>query len=153
MDESRNGRITRNLILRVFLVYFLVPHFMLGWLLWPFLSTIVIAATVTGVFNPRYQILNRKLPSVLASLVTCGIIFLLLFIPIVSLVGILGIIFGPLVVTGFLTLMDIYHASYQNLVEPSKTWYKGQLSRFSPLGRLSGYKTLNRSTKPIGSTD
>jgi xanthosine utilization system XapX-like protein len=56
-----------------------------------------------------------------ASLVTCGIIFLLPFLPIVSLVGILGIIFGPLVVTGFLTLTDIYHASYQNLVEPSKT--------------------------------
>ena len=121
MDESRNGRITRNFILRVFLVYFLVSLFMLGWLLWPFLSTIVMAATVTGVFNPLYQILNRKRPSMLASLVTCGIIFLLLFIPIVSLVDILGIVFGPLVVTGFLTLTDIYHASYQNLVEPSKT--------------------------------
>ena len=59
--------------------------------------------------------------SVGASLVTCGIIFFLLFLPIVSLVGILGIIFGPLAVTGFLTLTDIYHASYQNLVEPSKT--------------------------------
>jgi Cu/Ag efflux pump CusA len=68
-----------------------------------------------------YQILIRKLFSMGASLVTCGIIFLLPFLPIVSLVGILGIIFGPLVVTGFLTLMDIYHASYQNLVEPSKT--------------------------------
>lgn len=65
--------------------------------------------------------LNRKLPSVLASLVTCGTIFLLLFILIVSLVGILGIIFGPLVITGFLALTDIYHVSYQNLVEPSKT--------------------------------
>ncbi len=52
MDKSRNGRITRNLILRVFLVYFLVPLFMLGWLLWPFLSTIVMAATVTGVLTP-----------------------------------------------------------------------------------------------------
>ena len=121
MDESRNGRITRNLILRVFLVYFLVSLFMLGWLLWPFLSTIVMAATVTGVFNPFYRKLNRKLPSVAASLVTCGVVFLLLFIPIVSLVGIPGIIFGPLVITGFLTMPDIYHASYQNLVEPLKT--------------------------------
>jgi predicted PurR-regulated permease PerM len=121
MNESRNGRYTRNLILWVFLAYFLVSLFMLGWLLWPFLSTIVVAAKVTGTFNPLYQILNRKLPSVGASLVTCGIIFFLLFLPIVSLVGILGIIFGPLAVTGFLTLTDIYHASYQNLVEPSKT--------------------------------
>ncbi len=35
--------------------------------------------------------------------------------------GILEISFGPLVVTGFLTLTDIYHASCQNMVEPSKT--------------------------------
>ncbi|MGA9536660.1 MAG: AI-2E family transporter [Desulfobacterales bacterium] len=49
---------------------------------------------------------------------------LLVFLSIIGglkLFGILGIIFGPLVVTGFLTLTDIYHASYQNLVEPSKT--------------------------------
>jgi predicted PurR-regulated permease PerM len=49
---------------------------------------------------------------------------LLVFLSIIGgllLFGILGVIFGPLVVTGFLTLTDIYHASYQNLVEPSKT--------------------------------
>ncbi len=121
MDESRHGLHTGKLILRVFLVYFLMSLFMLGWLLWPFLSTIVVAATVTGAFNPLYRMLNRKLPSVAAALVTWGVVFLLLFIPIISLVGIPGIIFGPLVVTGFLTLTDIYLASYQNLVEPSKT--------------------------------
>ncbi|MFZ0243174.1 MAG: AI-2E family transporter, partial [Desulfobacterales bacterium] len=77
-------------ILWVFLVYFLVSLFMLGWLLWPFISTIVMAATVTGAFNPLYQLLNRRLPAMAASLITCAIIFLLLFIPIVSLVGILS---------------------------------------------------------------
>jgi predicted PurR-regulated permease PerM len=35
-----------------------------------------------------------------------------------KLFGILGIIYGPLVVTAFLTLTDIYHASYQRLVDP-----------------------------------
>ena len=35
--------------------------------------------------------------------------------------GILGIIYGPLVVTAFLTLTDIYRSSYQNMVEPVKT--------------------------------
>ncbi len=73
MDESRNGRHTRNLIRWVFLVYFPVSLFMLGWLLWPFLSTIVVA-----------EIVNMTL-------------------------------------TGFPTLTDIYHASYQNLVEPFRT--------------------------------
>lgn len=49
---------------------------------------------------------------------------LLVFLSIIGglqLFGILGVIFGPLVVTGFLTLADIYHTSYRNLVEPSKT--------------------------------
>lgn len=32
--------------------------------------------------------------------------------------GILGIIYGPLIVTAFLTLVDIYHANYQRIVEP-----------------------------------
>lgn len=81
MDESRHGLHTGKLILRVFLVYFLVSLFILGWLLWPFLSTIVVAATVTGAFNPLYRMLNRKLPSVVAaSLATWGVVFLLLFI-------------------------------------------------------------------------
>ena len=35
-----------------------------------------------------------------------------------KLFGILGIIYGPLVVTAFLTLTDIYHVSYQKLVDP-----------------------------------
>ena len=85
-----SDRHSRNLILWVFLVYFLASFFMLGWLLWPFLSTIVLAATITGVFNPLYQVFSRKLPSVLASLSICAIIFLFLFIPIVFLVGVLS---------------------------------------------------------------
>ena len=85
-----SDRHSRNLILWVFLVYFLASFFMLGWLLWPFLSTIVLAATITGVFNPLYQVFSRKLPPVLASLSICAIIFLFLFIPIVFLVGVLS---------------------------------------------------------------
>lgn len=37
-----------------------------------------------------------------------------------SVFGILGIIYGPLIVTAFLTLTDIYRSSYQKLVESSK---------------------------------
>jgi len=48
---------------------------------------------------------------------------LLVFISIIGglkLFGILGIIYGPLVVTAFLTLTDIYHTSYQKLITPKK---------------------------------
>jgi len=47
---------------------------------------------------------------------------LLVFLSIIGglkLFGILGIIYGPLIVTGFLTLTDIYYASYQELVDPN----------------------------------
>ena len=63
---------------------------MLGWLLWPFLSIIIIAAVVTGIFHPVYDIVCRKLKPFLASLITCILIFWVLFVPIVSFVGILS---------------------------------------------------------------
>jgi predicted PurR-regulated permease PerM len=34
--------------------------------------------------------------------------------------GILGIIYGPLIATAFLTLTNIYHASYQKMIEHSQ---------------------------------
>jgi predicted PurR-regulated permease PerM len=46
---------------------------------------------------------------------------LLVFLAIIGgmkLFGILGIIYGPLIVTCFLTLVDIYHENYQKMVEP-----------------------------------
>ena len=46
---------------------------------------------------------------------------LLVFFSIIGglkLFGILGIIYGPLVATAFLTLTDIYYASYRQLVDP-----------------------------------
>jgi len=48
---------------------------------------------------------------------------LLVFLSIIGglkLFGILGIIYGPLVVTAFLTLTDIYESSYQRIVEPTR---------------------------------
>jgi len=46
---------------------------------------------------------------------------LLVFLSIIGglkLFGILGIIYGPLVATAFLTLTDIYYTSYQSIIEP-----------------------------------
>jgi predicted PurR-regulated permease PerM len=68
---------SRNLILWVFLIYFFISIFMLGWLLWPFVSTV-------------YRYFELKLKPVIASLITCVVVFVVLFIPIVSFVGILS---------------------------------------------------------------
>ncbi|MBW1899397.1 MAG: AI-2E family transporter, partial [Deltaproteobacteria bacterium] len=86
------GRTTNDLILWFFLGLFLISIFLIGWLLLPFLSTIVLAAVVTGVFNPVYQYVVNKFgitPS-LAALFTCSLIFFILFIPILFFTGILS---------------------------------------------------------------
>jgi predicted PurR-regulated permease PerM len=62
---------------------------MMGWLLWPFISVIILAIVVTGVFIPVYKLLNRKFNSTIASLLTCILIFFVLFLPLSFFVGIL----------------------------------------------------------------
>ena len=78
-----------NLILWFFLAVFTLSCFMMGWLLWPFISVIILAIVVTGVFVPVYKLLNRKFNSTIASLLTCILIFFVLFLPLSFFVGIL----------------------------------------------------------------
>ena len=85
-------RTTSDLILWFFLGCLLASTIMLGWLIWPFISIIVLGAVITGIFSPFYAFLQasgRIRPS-LASLVVCGLIIFILFVPIVFLVGILS---------------------------------------------------------------
>ncbi len=81
--------ISQNPILRFFLACFLVSIFMLGWLLLPFMAILILGAVVTGIFYPLYRFINRhpKIRSSFASLLTCILIFFLLFVPIVFFVG------------------------------------------------------------------
>ena len=81
--------ISRNPILWFFLACFLVSIILLGWLLLPFLSILIIGAVVSGIFYPLYRVINNhpKIRSSLASLVTCIFIFFILFVPIVFFVG------------------------------------------------------------------
>ncbi len=80
----------RDLILWFFLALFIVSCILLGWLLWPFLSVIVLAIVITGVFTPVYRLLHRRLNATLSSLTTCIIIFFVLFVPVSAFVGILA---------------------------------------------------------------
>ncbi|MBA3028457.1 MAG: AI-2E family transporter [Desulfobacteraceae bacterium] len=83
---------SKNLILWFFICLFLVSVFLLGWLLKPFFSIIVLAGVVTGVFSPLYNKLNRQgvINAPMASLLTCMVIFLVLFVPIALFIGILS---------------------------------------------------------------
>ncbi|MFC1815579.1 AI-2E family transporter [Thermodesulfobacteriota bacterium] len=81
---------SRDMILWFFLGLFLVSIFMLGWLLRPFISLIIIAFVVTGIFNPIFSSIKGKVSPPQASLITCMLIFLILFVPILLFVGILS---------------------------------------------------------------
>jgi predicted PurR-regulated permease PerM len=78
------------MILWFFLAVFTVSCFLLGWLLWPFISVIVLATVITGVFNPVYKFFNSKINPTLSSLLTCLIVFFVLFIPATFFVGVLA---------------------------------------------------------------
>ena len=81
-----------NLIFWFFLACFIVSFLLLGWLLRPFLSQIILAAVITGLFNPVYKfiLVKDKINPPLASFITCLLVFVLIFVPIVFFVGILS---------------------------------------------------------------
>jgi len=78
------------MILWFFLGVFTASCVLMGWLLWPFLSVIILAIVVTGVFAPVYRFMHRKLNSTISSLLTCVLIFFVLFLPLSFFVGILA---------------------------------------------------------------
>jgi predicted PurR-regulated permease PerM len=86
------SEISRDIILWYFLGLFIVSILLLGWLLWPFISILIMAAVITQLFSPIYAfiIVKDKITPSFASLLTCILIFLLIFIPIVLFVGILS---------------------------------------------------------------
>lgn len=83
-------RTSRDFILWFFLSLLLISLLLLGWLLWPFISVIIMGAVVTGVFTPVYRWIARKMKPSLASLATCLLIFVILFVPIVFFVTVIS---------------------------------------------------------------
>jgi predicted PurR-regulated permease PerM len=73
-----------------FLTVFAVSGALLLWVLWPFMSIIVLAGVITSAFQPVYRYMGKRLNAYLASFTTCLMILLMLFIPIVISVGALS---------------------------------------------------------------
>ena len=138
----------RDIILWFFLALFLVSCVLLGWLLWPFISVIVLAIVITGVFNPVYRALHRKLNATLSSLITCVIIFFVLFVPVSAFVGILANEAYDL----YLTARDaVVNNPIQDLLENSEIVEKinGILTNFGI--KITGDE-LNRGVTELGRT-
>jgi predicted PurR-regulated permease PerM len=85
-------RTTSNLILWFFLGCLLVSTIMLGWLMWPFMSIVVLGAVITGIFSPLYRIMRAsgRIRPAIASVVVCGLIFCILFVPTIFFVGVIS---------------------------------------------------------------
>lgn len=78
------------MVLRYFLILFLASILLVGRLFWPFLSMLILSYLLTSVFLPTYKLFNRKLPDLLASFLTCILVMLLVFIPLIFLVAALA---------------------------------------------------------------
>ena len=78
------------MVLKCFLVLFAISILLVGRILWPFLSILVLSFLLTGLFQPIYRFINKKFSSSFSSLVTCVIIVVLVFVPLSFFVGALS---------------------------------------------------------------
>jgi predicted PurR-regulated permease PerM len=71
------------LVFRYFLLLFLVSFLLLGRLLWPFFSILIISFLLTGLFQPVFKFFHERLrfSGQFSSLVTCWLIVLVVFVP------------------------------------------------------------------------
>jgi predicted PurR-regulated permease PerM len=83
-------RKTQIVMVVYFLAIFVASAFLIGWLLLPFLSILILAAVVSSFFKPIHERLSGLVRRRLSSFLTCCLIFLLLFLPIVFFVTIVS---------------------------------------------------------------
>ncbi|MDA3969880.1 MAG: AI-2E family transporter [Desulfobulbaceae bacterium] len=79
-----------NLILTYFLILFLLSALLLARLFFPFASILILSYLLSSISEPVFVFLKKKLPPSFASLVTCSLIVLLVFVPLVFFVAALS---------------------------------------------------------------
>lgn len=75
---------------KYFSVVFLISILLLGWVLWPFWQLLVLAFLLAGIFRPIYTWLSKWVSPWLASILTCGLIVLIVFVPLTICTGALS---------------------------------------------------------------
>ncbi|MBI5557219.1 MAG: AI-2E family transporter [Deltaproteobacteria bacterium] len=78
------------MVLLYFLSLMLLATLLMGWLLWPFVSIIILSYLLATIFDPVFIFLNKKLSPQFSALATCTLIVLLIFVPLVFFVGTLS---------------------------------------------------------------
>jgi len=84
------GRMLVALQARYFLTVFLLVTLLLGWVLWPFWQQLILAFLLAGIFRPVYLWLRRWVSPWMASLLTCALVVLIVFVPLTFCVGALS---------------------------------------------------------------
>lgn len=78
------------MILKYFLLLFLVSILLMGRLLWPFLSIIVLSFLLASLFQPVYSFINKKFSPSVSSFFTCVLVVGIVFVPLMFFVGALS---------------------------------------------------------------
>lgn len=82
-SETKPKKTFSPLVFRYFLLLFLVSFLLLGKLLWPFFSILILSFLLSGLFQPVFRFLHIKLrfSEQFSSLVTCFLIVIVVFLP------------------------------------------------------------------------
>jgi len=80
------------LVFRYFLLLFLISFLLLGRLLWPFFSILILSFLLSGLFQPIFKFFHSrfKFSEQFSSLVTCFLIVILVFVPLMIFVAALS---------------------------------------------------------------
>ena len=75
---------------KFFFVIFIISILLLGWVLWPFWQLLILAFLLAGIFRPIYSWQLRWMSPWLASILTCILITLIVFVPLTFCIGALS---------------------------------------------------------------
>lgn len=75
---------------RYFLLVFITSFFLLGLILSPFWQLLILAFLLAGIFKPLYNWLCRWMSRYTASFLTCGLVALIVFVPLTLCIGALS---------------------------------------------------------------
>ena len=81
--ETKPRKPFSPLVFRYFLLLFMVSFLLFGKILWPFFSILILSFLLAGLFQPVFKLFNERLKfsAQFSSLVTCGLIVIVVFVP------------------------------------------------------------------------
>ncbi|CCK81663.1 MULTISPECIES: AI-2E family transporter [Desulfobacula] len=82
--------ISQRAVFVFFIVLFCISILLAGKLIAPFFAIIILGVVSTGIFNSVFRFFSKKLSPKAASVLTCILIFFVVFIPVVFFIGVLS---------------------------------------------------------------